>query len=65
MNSVTSKPKPAFEFDIYIGEDGVPVVHIDTPAEWDNDNGPSCRIYLNDGEAIWNNPPLPKRNDKP
>ena len=53
--------KPAFTFDVYFSEaDGVPVVHVETPPEWDgNPLGPECRIYLNDGDAVYENPPLP------
>jgi hypothetical protein len=47
------------DIDFYIGEDGIPVIHIDTNEyNWlENVNGPICRIYLNDGE-IFENPPL-------
>ena len=57
-----SDDKPAFTFVMYFSEvDNVPVVHVETPAEWDNFNskGPCCRVYLNDGE-IYENPPLPE-----
>lgn len=48
-----------FRFDIYESHrDGVPVVHVETPAEWDGDIGPRCRIYLND-EELYANPPKP------
>jgi len=51
---------PPFKFDAYYGADGIPVVHIDTPSGWDNNVGPRCRVYLNDGE-IYENPPLNRK----
>ena len=49
-----------FTFDIYNSQvDKVPVVHIETPPEWDETDGPRCRIYLND-EVIFENPPYPR-----
>lgn len=37
------------------GKDGTPVIFIDAPELSDNENGPICRIYLNDG-ILWANP---------
>lgn len=37
---------------ITMGQDGVPVVYIDTPNIEDGRNGPKIRIRLND-EKIW------------
>ncbi len=57
---IDDKDRPAFTFDMYYGVDGVPVLHVQTPGEWDgNSIGPRCRIYLNDGDPIWANPDLP------
>lgn len=46
-------------FDIYTSKiDGLPVIHIDTPDEWDeNENGPMFRVFINDDtdDPIWNN----------
>jgi hypothetical protein len=49
---------PGFSVTAFYGDDGVSVIYIDTPERWDNENGPSCRIYLNDGEPLWANPDL-------
>ena len=72
-------PKPkltAPDIDFYIGEDGVPVIHIDTPDNWgDNEDGPICRVYMNDDtdNPLFANPEFPadldndnfsKENDK-
>jgi hypothetical protein len=51
--------------DIYRSEiDGAWVVHVDTVEESREDCdavGPKpLRIYVNDGDAIYENPPLPK-----
>lgn len=54
---------PAPSIDFYVGKDGVPVVHIDTPEWRENANGPVCRVYLNDGE-IWQNPPLAEKQGR-
>lgn len=54
--------KPPFEFDTYYANaDGVPIVHIDTDKLGENEKGPVCRIYLNDG-VIYENPPYPGKN---
>jgi hypothetical protein len=53
--------EPKFEFDVYHASvDGVPVVHIKTPDTWDTEDGPRCRVYLNDGDPIWANPDIPE-----
>lgn len=47
--------------DFYMGVDNVPVVHIDTPDDWDeNKSGPVCRVYLNDDtdSPLFANPAL-------
>ena len=45
--------------DFYISKhDGIPVVHIDTPDDWEeNENGPVFRCYINDDtdNPIWDN----------
>ena len=47
---MSGTPDSTPKIDFYIGEDGFPVIHIDTPEDWDeNEYGPVCRIYLNDG----------------
>lgn len=51
--------EPEFEFDMFTGSDGVPVVYVETPGDWDNNDGPQCRVYLNDGDPLWANPDLP------
>lgn len=52
-----------FEFDIYRSSlDGTWVVHVETPAgdrSSENEHGPICRVYLNDGDPLWANPELP------
>lgn len=49
-------PKPTF--DVYVSEiDGVVVVHVDTEGMPENENGPIIRVYINDGEAVFSNPP--------
>lgn len=49
--------------DIYQGDDGAWVVHIDTEeniAADCNAQGPTpLRVYINDGAAVYENPPLP------
>ena len=46
---------PEFTFDVYFSEvDGVPVVHVDTKNMQENENGPVCRVYLNDGVIFMN-----------
>ena len=46
---------------IYKSEiDGVWVVHIDTYGE--DENGPLIRIYLNDGDVLFENPQRPKKD---
>ncbi len=59
---VLNSKVPKFSYDAYFGADGVPVLHVITPAEWDIPGGPRCRIYLNDGNddgPLWANPDLP------
>lgn len=48
-----------FTFDCYLGEDGVPVVHVETLGLEENTKGPLCRIYIND-EVLYENPELIK-----
>lgn len=51
-------PELIADIDVYISaEDGVPVIHVDTPGIPDNELGPICRIYLNDDidDPIWDN----------
>lgn len=55
----TPNPLPPVTFDVYRGKDGVMVIHVDTPGLPCTEQGPVCRVYLNDGEAIWANPDLP------
>jgi hypothetical protein len=44
------------DIDLYFSEKGEVVIHIDTPGLKDNEQGPMCRVYLNDGdEPIWDN----------
>lgn len=51
---------PAFTFDTYFSDaDGVPVVHVCTEGLAETKRGPVCRVYLNDGAALFANPPLP------
>lgn len=46
-------------FDVYQGEDGAWVVHIDTEGMSENGQGPTpLRVYINDGEAVYANPDL-------
>lgn len=47
-----------FTFDVYVGKDGVPVVHVQTEGMPEDSNGPICRVYLND-EVVHENPSLP------
>lgn len=55
---------PPFEFLIYWGVDGVPVVEIMTERlECNPDDSPVCRVYLND-EVLYVNPDLPEMNDE-
>lgn len=59
MDERMTSTEPTFSYDEYESTvDGVPVVHVETPASWDEPNGPRCRIYLND-EVIYENPPYP------
>lgn len=44
-----------FGFDVYLGVDGVPVVHVNTDHIEENSEGPICRVYIND-EPIFENP---------
>lgn len=53
-----SRPLPQVEVEVYFGEDGTPVIEIDTPGIREDGGGPICRVYLNDGE-IYENPPFP------
>lgn len=46
---------PPFELDTYTGDDGTPVVHINTSALPEDARGPVCRVYLNDA-ALFENP---------
>lgn len=39
-----------------LAEDGVWVIHVDTPGIKENARGPICRLYLNDGPALYANP---------
>lgn len=39
------------EIESYIGEDGVPVVHVNTPGLPDGEGGPVMRLYMNDALA--------------
>lgn len=57
------KGKPEFEFDCYWGKDGTPVVHIDTGDLDENQDGPVCRVYLNDDtdDPLWANPKFPRK----
>jgi hypothetical protein len=52
-------PEDKPTFDIYTSKiDGLPVIHIDTPDEWDeNENGPMFRVFINDDtdNPIWDN----------
>lgn len=45
------------DIDVYIGNDGAHVIHVDTPGIPENELGPMCRIYLNDDcdDPIWDN----------
>ena len=56
---MTDKTVPMIDF--YISKiDGLPVIHIDTPDDWDdNKDGPIFRCYINDDtdNPIWNNRP--------
>lgn len=47
-------------FDVYVSEeDGTLVVHVDTEGLQENAEGPIMRLYVNDGEAVYANPPYP------
>ena len=44
-----------FSVSVYYAEnDGVPVVHIDTDDMAENQDGPICRVYLNEGDLFAN-----------
>lgn len=44
-------------FDVYFSEvDGTCVVHIDTEGMPENDMGPIMRVYINDGDSVYENP---------
>lgn len=58
MNSFVLSNGVVFELTAYVADDGVAVLHVDTPGIAENSAGPKCRIYLNDG-PIWTNPDLP------
>jgi hypothetical protein len=50
---------PGFDFDIYWGDDGTPVIEIGTKGlACDPDKQPVCRVWLNDA-TIYENPPVP------
>lgn len=40
--------------------DHVVIVQIDTPGLPENEDGPLIRVYLNDGDPLFENPPYPK-----
>lgn len=53
----SAKQKPPFTIDCYYGEDGTPVVHIETRGIPENLRGPICRVYMNDsGRCLYANP---------
>lgn len=45
------------EVSVELGEDGTLVLWIDTPELPEDEKGPVIRVYLNDGEPIYENPP--------
>ena len=48
-----------FDIDAYrSATDGIFVIHVDTPRLPENENGPVCRIYLNE-HCLYENPPFP------
>lgn len=50
---------PKFELTIYYGQDGTPVIEIDTSNLDEDKDGPIVRVWLNDS-AIFENPELCK-----
>ena len=50
--------KLADEKGFIVSTDGTWVVHVDTDGTDENENGPRLRVYVNDGDAIYANPPL-------
>lgn len=54
-------PEPTF--DVYIGSDGTPVVHVCTEDMDENNDGPIIRVYLND-ELLFGNPDLQGDDDE-
>lgn len=47
--TVTLDDGTLVHIDGYIGEDGAPVIHVDTQEIPDGNEGPWCRVYVNDG----------------
>lgn len=54
--SVTIEGPFGLSFNVYRGEDGTPVVHVDTDPAHD---APLLRLYVNDGDAVYANPSYP------
>jgi hypothetical protein len=47
------------EITVTVDEDGkTPLIQIDTPGMQENENGPNCKILLNDGPALHEPPPM-------
>ena len=55
--SMEPSDKPPFEFIVYWGTDGIPVVEIRTDKLPENKDGPICRVYMND-HLMYSNPPF-------
>jgi hypothetical protein len=54
-------PKPTL--DCYRSEvDGIWVVHVDTEGIPEDSNGPRIRVYVNDGDAVFENPTYPGKS---
>ena len=50
--------KAELEVQLYIGQDGTPVLHVDTPELEEDQDGPILRIRLNE-EPVYANPVFP------
>lgn len=51
-------PVGELELQVLLGQDGTPILYIDTPDIDDGPVGPPIRIWLND-ETVWEGVPVP------